>query len=75
MTRVYVDIVGDLFHSGHVESLKKARALGDYLLVGVCADDVVGHNKRRPVLLMEERAASDRRFVVYFGKFSPERVS
>lgn len=57
MIRVYVDIVGDLFHYGHVEFLKKARALGDYLLVGICAGDVVGPNKRRPILMMEERVA------------------
>ena len=58
MIRVYADIVGDLFHYGHVELLKKARALGDYLLVGVCADDLVGLNKRKPILTLEERAAA-----------------
>ena len=58
MIRVYVDIVGDLFHYGHVGFLKKARALGDYLIVGVHADDLVGLNKRRPILSMDERVAS-----------------
>lgn len=53
--RVYVDIVGDLFHSGHVEFFKKARALGDYLIVGVLADEVVQDYKREPVLSLEER--------------------
>jgi len=28
MLRVYTDIVGDLFHAGHVELLRRARALG-----------------------------------------------
>ena len=32
--RVYSDMTADLFHYGHVEFLKKAQALGDYLLVG-----------------------------------------
>lgn len=57
MIRVYADMVGDLFHYGHVEFLEKARALGDYLLVGIHADDVAGLNKRRPILTMEERVA------------------
>lgn len=58
MKRVYVDMVADLFHYGHVEFLQKARALGDYLLVGICADETVESNKGRPILTMEERVAS-----------------
>ena len=54
-TRVYVDIVGDLFHAGHVEFLKKAKSFGDYLIVGVLADDVVEEYKREPILTLEER--------------------
>jgi len=57
MTRVYVDMVGDLFHYGHVEFLRKVRALGDYLLVGIHSDDVLVPYKRRPILTMEERIA------------------
>ena len=57
MIRVYVDMVADLFHYGHVELLRQARALGDYLLVGVHADaDVLAH-KRKPILTMDERVA------------------
>ena len=58
MIRVYADLVADLFHYGHMEFLKKARALGDYLLVGICADDLLEAYKRIPILAMEERAAS-----------------
>ena len=57
MTRVYVDMVADLFHYGHVELLRQARALGDYLLVGVHADDAVLAHKRKPILTMDERVA------------------
>ena len=59
MTRVYVDMVADLFHYGHVEFLKKARAFGDYLLVGIHSDEVVGsYKKGRPIFSMEERISS-----------------
>ena len=58
MVRVYVDMVADLFHYGHVEFLRKAHALGDYLLVGICSDEAVQTNKRIPILKMEERVAS-----------------
>ena len=58
MIRVYTDMVADLFHYGHVELLRKARALGDYLLVGICDDDAVAANKRRPILTMKERIAA-----------------
>ncbi len=54
-TIVYTDIVGDMFHAGHVEFLKKARTFGDYLIVAVLADDVVEEYKRHPVLTLEER--------------------
>ena len=57
MVRVYVDMVADLFHHGHVELLKQASALGDYLLVGIHGDDVVLAHKRNTILTMEERVA------------------
>lgn len=58
MTRVYVDMVADLFHYGHVEFLRRASELGDYLLVGINSDESVRANKRDPILNMEERMAS-----------------
>ena len=58
MIRVYADMVADLFHYGHVEFLRQVSALGDYVLVGVNADDVAEAHKRRPVQTMEERIAS-----------------
>jgi len=53
--RVYVDVVGDLFHAGHVEFFKQARAEGDYLIVGIHNDAAVESDKRTPYLTMEER--------------------
>ena len=51
-------MVADLFHYGHVNFLRLARTHGDYLLVGVHADETVMSYKRRPILSMEERVAS-----------------
>jgi len=56
--RIYVDMVGDLFHFGHVNLLKQARELGDYLIVGVHSDKVVESYKRLPIMTMEERIAT-----------------
>ena len=55
MIRVYADMVADLFHPGHVQFLKRARALGDALVVGIHSDETVRSYKRAPVMTMEER--------------------
>jgi cytidyltransferase-like protein len=57
MPRVYVDMVGDLFHPGHVALLKAARQFGDRLLVGVLSDEVVASYKRPPIMSLAERVA------------------
>lgn len=47
----------DLLHAGHIDYLKKAKDLGDYLIVGVNSDSSVralkGHN--RPIVSQQER--------------------
>lgn len=57
---VYVAGAWDMFHAGHLEFLEKARALGDYVIVGVHNDHVV--NKRQgmnlPILTLQERVLS-----------------
>ncbi|MCP4233295.1 MAG: adenylyltransferase/cytidyltransferase family protein [Aestuariibacter sp.] len=59
-TRVYVDMVADLFHYGHVEFLRQVSCMGDYILVGINHDDVAEIYKRRPINTMEQRIASVR---------------
>jgi len=54
--RVYVDMIGDLFHAGHIAFIKQARQFGDYLIVGICNDTVSTNYKRKPILTQEERA-------------------
>ncbi|KAI9002660.1 hypothetical protein BC832DRAFT_560564 [Gaertneriomyces semiglobifer] len=57
---VYVDGGFDLFHLGHIEFLKKAKAMGDYLLVGVHDDQAVHVVKGRnyPIMNLHERVLS-----------------
>jgi len=53
--RVYVDMVADLFHPGHVSFFKKARQFGDYLIVGLISDEVCKDYKRLPIMTLQER--------------------
>lgn len=55
--RIYVDVVGDLPHMGHIEFYKQAKAFGDYLIVGVLSDEDVASYKRVPILTLKERVA------------------
>ncbi|MFF7173003.1 adenylyltransferase/cytidyltransferase family protein [Streptomyces pseudovenezuelae] len=52
---VYVDMVGDLFHPGHVALLRAARAFGERLIVGVLSDEDAAAYKRRPIMTLAER--------------------
>jgi len=48
---VYIDGDFDFFHMGHMEILKRAKALGDFLLVGLHSDiDIQNYRNRRPHL-------------------------
>ena len=52
---VYAYVVGDLLHIGHLRALQQAKALGDYLIVGVITDEGVSAYKRTPIIPFEER--------------------
>lgn len=51
-------MVADQFHYGHIEFLRQVSSMGDYVLVGINADDVAQVYKRRPTQTMEQRIAS-----------------
>ncbi len=48
-------MAGDLFHRGHLELIKKAKKLGDILIIGLHPDDVVKKYKRGPLIPFEDR--------------------
>jgi len=53
--RVYCDMIGDLFHFGHVNLLRQAKELGAVVVVGIMSDKDAEGYKRKPILTMEER--------------------
>ncbi|KAL2557620.1 Ethanolamine-phosphate cytidylyltransferase [Forsythia ovata] len=57
---VYIDGAFDLFHAGHVEILRLARGLGDFLLVGIHTDQTVSAKRgaHRPIMNLHERSLS-----------------
>lgn len=57
---VYIDGAFDMFHCGHIETLAAARALGDFLLVGIHDDATVNAHKGRnfPIMNLHERTLS-----------------
>lgn len=54
-TRIYTVGTYDLFHIGHLRLLQAARALGDFLIVGVDTDELCGRIGKRPVIPFGER--------------------
>lgn len=54
----YTTGVFDLFHIGHLNILKRAKAQCEYLIVGVSTDELVESYKHKtPVIPFEERTA------------------
>jgi glycerol-3-phosphate cytidylyltransferase len=45
----------DLLHVGHIRLLERARALGDYLIVGLSTDEFNAHKGKRAIFGYEAR--------------------
>jgi len=60
MRVIYIDGAWDLFHPGHVSTLKAARERGDYLIVGIHGDAVVNRMQgmNLPLMNLHERVLS-----------------
>ena len=57
MKIVYSSGTFDLFHIGHLNVLRKSKALGDYLVVGVSTDELVATYKvKAPIICYDDRA-------------------
>jgi D-beta-D-heptose 7-phosphate kinase/D-beta-D-heptose 1-phosphate adenosyltransferase len=71
----------DILHAGHVNYLKQAKALGDYLIVAVNDDDSVFRlkGKNRPINCLEHRLAvldalESVDWVISFSEDTPESL-
>jgi len=51
----YTSGVYDLFHIGHVNILRNAKAMCDKLVVGVTVDELVAYKGKQPVIPYSER--------------------
>lgn len=51
----YTTGVFDLFHIGHLNLLRNAKAMCDKLVVGVTTDELVAYKNKRAVICHEER--------------------
>ena len=52
---IYATMVGDLFHRGHLEFIKQAKKLGNFLIIGLHPDDVIKKYKREPIVSFKDR--------------------
>ncbi|XP_050546699.1 ethanolamine-phosphate cytidylyltransferase [Daktulosphaira vitifoliae] len=53
--RVWCDGCFDMVHFGHANSLRQAKALGHYLVVGIHTDEEISKHKGPPVFTEKER--------------------
>ncbi|EGR30689.1 hypothetical protein IMG5_125800 [Ichthyophthirius multifiliis] len=54
---VYIDGSFDMLHVGHIQTLQKAKELGDYLIVGLHDDEIINEKKGNnyPIYSLQER--------------------
>lgn len=78
---VFTNGVFDIIHAGHIDYLKKAKSLGDVLMLGLNSDESVKMIKgdKRPILKELERAfivanLKPVDYVVLFDEDTPARV-
>ncbi len=62
----------DLLHYGHINLLKRAKALGDYLIVGLSTDEFNEKEKHKKTYFSFEQRKSMLEAIKYVDKVIPE---
>lgn len=75
MLRIITFGTFDIFHVGHLRLLRRARALGDHLTVGVSTDELsLAKKGRRPVYPFAERCEIIANLAVVDAVFAEESL-
>ena len=62
----------DIFHQGHLNILKKTKALCDHLIVGVSTDELIIKDKGRPPIIPFEERISVLEAIKYVDEVIPQ---
>ncbi|MCQ2802755.1 MAG: adenylyltransferase/cytidyltransferase family protein [Bacilli bacterium] len=68
----YTTGVFDMFHVGHLNILKQAKAQCDYLIVGVSTDENVQNYKHKTPIIPYEQRAAIVESIVYVDQVVPQ---
>lgn len=72
MTVGYTAGVYDMFHIGHLNVIKNAKALCDYLIVAVSTDEVVETSKHKKTIIPYEERVKIVEAIRYVDKVVPQ---
>ncbi len=64
----------DLFHYGHLEILRRAKALGDYLVVAISTDEFNWNEKQKECVYTYAHRAAIVRSIKYVDEVIPENA-
>ena len=72
MKRIITYGTFDLFHFGHLEILRRAKELGDYLVVAVSTDEFNWHEKQKKCVYPYQHRAAIVSAIKYVDEVIPE---